>query len=484
MNKEHIKTFILILLIINSIQLSAQIWFDKNLWPDGYAFLDTVKNVPVIRTVFGTKSAFGEEDVFAGSTKPKRIIVNGGGAREVYPADTEEYDAALRFADDVIDSFKENGAESQSISYEQWQNLFKGKSLYIDLGYTTDGNNLNVLYSAKSSEGKFSQFSSVSGFLITPDSVTNNCTITVCDNSDRSVTEYRFKCDASKLLQYIEESTYAKQQNDTFAFEINLDYSSESSGNVERMVELSPLVLVSVSADEADEKNAIAEPVFKSMSELERFAEKTLPAFGYNPSSLRKTVQNDKTVVYVENNATIRYHFDGTVEYSAVSQKRGLKKSNSVNDCRQAVNDVLKLVREMCDEAGIRKESLNLHLCSDLMDNRENKYDVEFENTFGGTVVNYGNGNAVNAVVDDGYITDFKIHLANFSESENSTPLTPMLSAIDLLYVDYSRDKIAIDDVYKCFDFKAPGEISVKWAFKIKNTDGVVVTEPDMPDRD
>ena len=59
-----------------------------------------------------------------------------------------------------------------------------------------------------------------------------------------------------------------------------------------------------------------------------------------------------------------------------------------------------------------------------------------------------------------------------------------MLSAIDLLYVDYSRDKIVIDDVYKCFDFKAPGEISVKWAFKIKNTDGVVVTEPDMPDRD
>lgn len=468
------------MLIVNSLQLSAQIWFDKNLWPDGYAFLDSFGNIPIIRKLVGGGDSFAKEDIFAASTDPRRIIVNGGGAREVY-CDGENYKTALTYAGDVINSFKENGADAKKISYEQWQNLFKGKSIYIDLGYNADASHLNSLYSASSSQGKFDGISSASGFIITPDSVTNSCSIAVCDNSDKSVTEYTFRHDCSKLIQYIEESTYQKPQNDTFAFEINLDYTSYTSENVEQTVELSPFVLVSVSAENGLEKNIVSESIFKNMSDLEHFAEASLQYFGYTPSLLRKTVQNNKSVVYVENNATISYYFDGTVEYSALSSKRGLRKSTSTNNCSQAVNDVLKLVGELCEEAEIRKDSFNLHLTSNLCDNRENKYTVKFENTFNGTVINYGNGdgNAVSATVDDGYITEFKIHLANFSESDNGTRPPPMLYAIDLLSAESNGGTLIIDDIYKCFDCTNPGEASIKWAFKIKNSDTVKVINVD-----
>lgn len=477
MKKEHIKTFILILLIVNSLQLTVQIWFDSNLWPQGYGFFESVKNSTVIHRIFGGGAAFSEEEVFQNAIKPERIIVNGGGAREVYIINTEDYDAAYSYIADALNSFVINGADVQKISDEQWENLFKGKSMYIDFGYNLDGNSLNFMYGAKPSQGRFDQLSSVSGFVLTPDSVTNSCTVSVRDNSDNSITEYRFKCNSTRLLQFIEESTYGKQQNDMFAFEINLDEQSDGSGGVERMVELSPLALLSVSADLTNENNAVAEPIFKNQTELEHFAEKTLPSFGYTPSSLRKTVQSNGTVVFVENNATISYHPDGTVEYSAVSKKRGLKKSDSVNDCRQAVNDVLKIVRELCEEAEIRSDSLNLHLCSDLVDNRNNKYNVRLNNMFGGIAVNYAAGvnNAVYANVDDGYITDFTMHLANFYESEKTTRIVPVLAAIDSLYADYGKNTMIISDVYKCYDFDSAGEIGVKWAFKVEGSDEVLV---------
>ena len=38
MKLEHIKNFVLFMLITSSIVLTSQIWFNEKLWPDGYNF--------------------------------------------------------------------------------------------------------------------------------------------------------------------------------------------------------------------------------------------------------------------------------------------------------------------------------------------------------------------------------------------------------------------------------------------------------------
>lgn len=480
MKKEHIKSFILILLILNSLQLTLQLWFDSNLWPGGFG---SIANNSVIRTVFpfirGTDSDMDEEKLYIKATQPRRVIVNGGGAREVYIFNSEEYTAALEMAVSIIDAMKETGVTVRTVSYEDWKNLFKGKSLYIDYGFSFDSNSLNKLYGAVSSQGKFEQFTNSSGFIITPDTVTNICTITVLDETDNTVYEHRFSCDGTNLLKFIEDMTYGKQQNDTFAFEINLDTSSDESENVERKVELSPLTLLLISADMTSEKNIVCESIFENAWELEKFAERTLPVFGYNPSSLRKTVQSNGTIVYVENNATIKYYFDGTIEYSAVSKERGLKKSDTASDCNQAINDVLKVVKELWSESGMDGNSLNLHLDSSVIDSKTNRYTVKFNNIYNGIVIDYDNvtPNAVYAEVEDGYITNFKIHLVNISESEETSRIMPVLEAIDKMYAGYGDSKVIIDDVYKCYDIKRDRNVSAKWAFKIRGTDEILVID-------
>ncbi len=482
MKKEHIKSFILILLIVNSIQLSAQIWFDGNLWPGGYSFLDPIKNNAIVRKVFGFDArALDGEEFYQKLTEPKRIIVNGGGAREVYYVGTDGYDIARGYVSETMGAFKSAAVTTRKISYEQWENLFKGKSLYIDFGYDIDVANLNRFYDVASSSGRFDQFGKVSGFIITPEVVTNTCYISLFDEEDGSAYEYSFKCNGTSLLKFIEENTYGKYQNDMFAFEINLDSSYDDSAEIERKVTLSPLALINVSVGNTMEKDIVLQRAFKDRADLERFAEKSLSSFGYSPSSLRKAVQNDGKITYVENNATISYYADGTVEYSAVSSKKGLKKSNTAPNCRQAVNDVLSLVGELCKEAQISADSLNLHLSSDLADNKDNKYTVAFTNMYNGITVNYGSvgGHAVIAEVDNGVITSFRMHIADITDAQSRTSVGPVLAAIDSLYSTYGASKITITDVYKCYDLKAEGEIKPKWAFRVDNSNDVLVVGED-----
>lgn len=482
MRKEHIKSFILILLIINSIQLSAQIWFDSNLWPGGYSFLEPIKNNALVRKILGDDTlALGGEEFYKKLTEPKRIIVNGGGAREVYYVGTNGYDIASGYVGEMMNAFKSSAVTARKISYEQWENLFKGKSLYIDFGYDIDVSNLNRFYDATSSAGRFDQFSQVSGFVITPEVITNTCYISLFDEKDGSAYEYSFKCNGTSLLKFIEDNTYGKYQNDMFAFEINLDSSYDESDEIERNVTLSPLALINVSVGNTRERDIVFERAFKDRADLERFAEKSLSSFGYSPSSLRKAVQNDGKITYVENNATISYYADGTVEYSAVSNKKGLKKSTAAPSCRQAVNDVLSLVGELCKEAQISADSLNLHLSSDLADNKDNKYTVAFTNMYNGITVNYGGagGHAVIAEVDNGVITSFRMHIVNLNNAQSNTSVGPVLAAIDTLYSTYGASKIKITDVYKCYDLKAEGEVKAKWAFRVDNSNEVLVVDGD-----
>lgn len=429
----------------------------------------------------GDNGDLTEEKMYLNATKPRRIIVNGGGAREVYVIDTEDYNNGMEFVTEIINTMKSGNVNVQKISYEQWKNLFKGKSLYIDYGYDFDSANLNVLFDTKSSQGKFEQFSRSGGFIITPDVVTNTCTICFLDSESETVYEHKFTCDGKKLLTFIEEQTYGKHQNDTFAFEINLDISAEQGEKVERKVGLSPLSLLNISPQPLAGTQIKTQGIFKNPAELEKFSEITLPVFGYSPSSLRKTVQNNGTIVYVENNATIKYHFDGTVEYNAVSKEKGMKKSNTTTDCNQAVNDVLKVIKELWTKSELESDFLNLHMDSPLIDNKNNKYTVKFNNIFNGAVVNYQNGgnNVVSAEVEDGYITKFVMHFTNISETDAESQIMPVLSAIDKLYADHGTNKMIIDDVYTCYDIKQNNGIDVGWAFKVRGTNEILVVMND-----
>lgn len=483
MNKERIKSFILILLIVNSINLTFQMWFDSNLWTNGNGFLDGLRKTPVIGDIIsffnkGDEVYLGEQ-LYDKTLKPRRVVVNGGGAREVYLKESEYYNQAMQYVDSLMSGIKSKTVNADSISYDEWKNLFKTKSLYVDYGYKMDSANLSKMYGMSSSDGKFTQASGFSGFIIVPDTVTDTCTICMLNETDNTVARFSFSADVTPFQSFIEQSTYQKQQNDTFAFEINLDILTSAEDEVERKVAFSPITLLTILAE--NEKNEVLQNngAFKNHEEFEAFAERTLNVFGYTASSLRKNVQSNGTISFIENNATIKFYYDGTIEYSAVSKESGLRLSNGNASAYQAVHDVLNVAGTVWENSGIDAKNLDYHLVSDLSDNSTGKYTVKIDNMYNGTAINYSTvtNNAVWAEVDEGYITKLVMHLSDITGTGHSTESAPVLMAIDSVYENYGKSSLVIDDVYRCYDFDESGKGTAKWVFKIRGDEGILVVD-------
>lgn len=481
MNKERIKSFILILLILNSINLTVQMWFDSNLWPGGFGFAENMQGIPVIGRFFGSGDsqsvAYSGEQLYEITTKPRRIIVNGGGAREIFAKESDYYNEAMQYIN-VLLSEPENMVISQ-ITYEEWKNLFKAKSVFVDYGYCMDYASLNRLYGISNSAGQFRQATNFSGFIITPDDVMGTCTLCTLNEADNVVTKFTFDADTQKILKFIENTTYQKQQNDAFSFEINLDTMTTAENEVERQVSFSPMTLLNVSPELERDAVLTAGDIFGSSEELEVFAERMLGVFGHKPSSLRKTVQSDGTITFVENKATIKFYYDGTIEYNAVSKENGMKISNSSANSYQAICDVLGVAAMLWDKSGIEAQNLDYHLASDYTDNKENVYTVNVDNMFEGVVINYNNvtEHAISAKVEDGYITNLVVHLSNISKSEQKREILPVLMAIDTVYASEGSNGMIIDDVYKCYDFDESGKGVTKWVFEVRDRENNLVVD-------
>ena len=483
MTKERIKSFILILLIINSINLTVQMWFDTGFWTSD-EFLDSLRNIPIVRGIAGWFDTGGEE-VFTGqqlydeTMKPRRVVVNGGNAREVYGKKTNSYDEVMAYIDSVIEDMKRTDVSVDQLTYEEWKNLFKAKSLFVDYGYETDYKNLNRMYRMSSSSGKFEQATNFTGFIIVPNELTGKCTLCMLNESDNTVVRHTFSANTEKLQSFIERSTYQKQLNNTFAFEINLDTLTTVEAGVERKVAFSPLTLLNIPA--GSESNVIVQDngAYKSYEDFEVFAEEALNVFGYTASSLRKNVKSDGTITFVENNATITFYYDGTIEYNAVSKENGLRVSNGVKTSYQAVHDVLNVAGMLWEKSKIAKKNLDYQLVSELADNDEGKYTIRFDNMINGTTVNYSNitGNAVMAQVEGGYIIHLVMHISDITETGHKNESAPVLMAIDSVYEGYGKDVMIIDDVYRCYDFDDDGKGIAKWVFKLKDESKILMVD-------
>lgn len=482
MKKERIKSFILILLILNSINLTVQMWFDSGFWTSG-DFLEMLKETPVIGKIVSHFDKEDEPDIgpqlYDKTMKPRRVVINGSGARELYLKESEYYNEAMQYVDVIMSDIKSKDVEIGEMSYEEWKNLFKSKSIYVDYGYEMDFENLNRMYGMSSSSGKFRQASEFTGFIIVPNVADGICEICMLNESNNMVVRHRFSADVAAMYNFIEQSTYQKQQNYTFAFEINLDILTSAEDEVERKVAFSPLTLLTIPMGTESDVVLKNNGTFKSYEEFERFAERTLRIFGYNASSLRKNVKSDGTITFVENNATVSFYYDGTIEYSAVSKENGLRLSNGNATSYQAIHDTLNVTEKLWDEYGINTENLDYQLVSPLSDDKEGKYTVILDNMYKGTTINYSSvtGNAVVAEVEDGYITKLVMHLSNISETDKKTESAPVLMAIDSVYAGYGKESMIIDDLYKCYDFDENGIGTAKWVFKLRDDSNILLID-------
>jgi len=480
LKKEQIKSIILIILIVNCLQLTGQIWLDKKLWPSGYNFFNSVKNSELVSDIkkiipfFNNRNSGQQSSVAA--TMPKKVIVNGGGAREVYYDNQKQYEEVCGLTKDIMSILFKNPPKQSPVSVEQWQGFLKGKSIYVDFGFDIDASSMARYYGV-AWNSNFNQFISTNGLVLSADTVTNEVIICIIDTKTGNSVKYLVNYSGEALIKYIEGLTFGKQQNHAFAFELNLD-RTKGSADVKKKVSFNPLVMLPLSVPDLNAVNIYNPVKNENMSQT---SDKIITAFGYAPSSLRKSITQEGVVSYVENSATVRVYPNGIVEYNAVLADKGIKLQGN-SDPNTVVDNIAKIAKTVWKNAGIAA-ALDVRLKSDLVELKGEKYIIKMDYSVNGIPVitrlegDVSVENAIYAEVQDGYVKNFKMVLRTFSETNQKVASMPVLEAIDKLFATYNKDsgETNIIDIFQCYS--SEGEIISKpqWVVILDKNSQIVI---------
>ena len=87
MKIERLKSILLIILVISSIVLTANKWYSKELWPEGYSFFSSVKNYFSPNKNNSLNTFNPNEEVL----NPAKIIINNQSGHFLFTKSSENY---------------------------------------------------------------------------------------------------------------------------------------------------------------------------------------------------------------------------------------------------------------------------------------------------------------------------------------------------------------------------------------------------------
>ncbi|MBO7209304.1 MAG: hypothetical protein J6V58_06155 [Clostridia bacterium] len=473
MKKETIKNIILTLLIVNCIQLTAQIWLDEKLWPEGYDFFEFTAQFPFFDGIVSMfKNVNGDGEISDATLSPNKVVINGGGARIVSYDGTDTFTSALSLVVPCIEEIASGGSvSSDEITVSQWQSMLRAKSIYINLGFETDGKNVGDIFGQPLSD--LSKVSNADSIIIYPELMLN-CTYVCFKNTDDDYgVRYTLHGHSEQLTEFIKQHTEGQKNDHSFAFELRLDKDSQQDDWGQHLVTFNPDVLLSM--DNTSVSDLVVKDVFADTENLSKRADEILGAFGYKPSQIRKTVSQDGVVTYVENGATVRVSPDGTVEYNAIATDKGIKVADTKAQPSQIVNEVLEIAKTVISAADL-EDTVILKLRTPLNDTPVFSYTANFTRYFNSLPVIYnkkgGTENyTLTAQFENGYIKSFKMILQGLLVSHEQTAPKPILVTIDSFCETYKESEaITVEDILKCYYVENQGTYKTKWCIKYNGT--------------
>ena len=480
MFKERIKSAILILLILNCLQLTGQIWFNKKLWPSGYNFFTSVRNTRFVSALSGYLPFVNKRDIADGTylstVRPSKIVVSSGNAREVYYPGEEKYNSAYLVADDILSLVSATQPVRSAVtSVDEFYTYLQSKSIYLSYGFGIDNDSLSEVFKKSFSSVLPGSFN-VSDILVTSDSLTKEGIVCMLDANVGSVVKFWAEHKGDEITRYIDSVTYTKALNKMFAYELKLDrlLSETVNTSIKQRSLLNSKILLAMESEQLPEIIA-----FNPLNwDTNRF-DNIVSALGCTPSSLRKSVSQDGVASYVENSATIRISPLGIVEYNAVETDKGIPLPTGFAEPYTAMTEVLNIAEGIFEVVNV-EEPPDLHLVYDLKRTDE-EIIIKMNYTFGGIPVisQIKEENVLNAVyarVQNGYITSFKMLLRTFEMTENDSTLMPGINALDKLVTQEGREGVMLEvlDVFKCYGSE-DGQGMAMWGFKIKDSESVVL---------
>ncbi len=454
--KERIKSFVLVLLILLSIGLTSITWIDERLWPDGYSLFVNVKEWPIIRNFFEKSYSMPMENL---SKARKIVIADGSGSSAVFYNGDRIYNDVYSDIEILITAFMNGEVEIKAttlLTKENVRELLNEQIMYTYVNYSVamPGSFFGQLMGVADSEA-FSGLSLVRDFFILPTG-DESLELLAIDSDTENVMRYELNYEKTsglieKFIGYTED--VPPENYCVMALQMNMDISSPSDAVKMKTLLDSFLVLDSASTADSDKAE------IKSINLLEEgIPAEVIKCFSYNPDSLYRYVDSEGTVVYLENDSSLKIHKNGLIEYEATSREHGILLSGGTS-LYESLNSAIRFAGGVYFASSPDGE-FPMNVSRDIRfksaGEMEFLFDYYYDGTQVATIIKAGEEemkHAVEMTVSGGYVTKFRMLLRSYSETGREREFINIYGAIDKIAANYedAEEPVKVEDLFPAY---------------------------------
>lgn len=459
--KERIKTTAIVLLFVNLISLTFNLWLDNGLWREDIN--EMITNLPALSRFFDRSYSIPGERL----SYPRKILINDGSLWIAY-YNTDAVFSAIeartrRFIEDFL---KGEAAESREMTVDEWQKSLESVSIYVEypIAYTTK---MLCAVMGVSDKNAPREIDVIKDFVILPSSEESGILLAVRDAYDNDkVFAYRFDKEkhtlpASDMAIYTE--------NNSGYYEPAFSTALEPEG-----VEIDPMVLFSDSRPE-DAVLTPENPIEDSEKSL-----KVLDSFFNNVNTAGSYSDGEGGIVYVENYSDVHIYSHGLFEYKSVSKDKGVEIAGKYDSYYETVNAAIHFAENLW--GAVSDEPLSVLITSDLTESDGDNIHITMDYYFNGRPVAIslaGSGSieqlnhGIEMDIHDGMIVAYRQLFRRYVPKEKVTLGEDFISALDSFVNTFApRKGTVIKDIYIGYtDRGSFGDIRTCWLAEIKGDD-------------
>lgn len=424
--KERIKSIALVALVFVNVILGSKILSSKKLWSNsGYNFFSVLQN-PVVDFVRNIKNKLSDAEVAETHLEqPAMIIINTGyqTSRLALNRADEEFENLSPIIDEFLFAAFSKPQNFSEVAESEFYSALTAKSVYLHYPVSYDSTFFAYLLGIASAD--FSQsFSQLCNIVIAADGA-----VLVEDFATGGI--YRCMTDVS-TLQLNEIIDLHTQDNESGANVINysFDLGFDKAFGTQKTI-IAPMIPIYSSELELSFIHA-KNPLLKSdLSLNEMEISNILQVFNMNPNILRRYTEADGTIVFVENNATLKISLNGAVNYSSTDGIL-LTKSNYMVQL-DAVSAVADFVDKVNTAAGSNSAmQLSSPLTSSELSDEE--LEISLDYIANGMPVKLDDPihkNAVTLTIENGRLKSYSQLLRSYTTTDTKTIVPNYILALD-----------------------------------------------------
>ncbi|MGE4284152.1 MAG: hypothetical protein AB7G87_10575 [Clostridia bacterium] len=478
MKRDKIKTLILVLLVANSLFLTSQIWFSKELWSQDYNFFANWRDnivIDSIRQVMPWMAKEGQENIRLqdNSYMPQRIVVNYGNNRAIHVNGNNIYNDYLEEVSKMLEMLFKGEQElryRQIESKDEWLDALKQKSIYIDLRAPYRTRHIGQFFGLKETPLS-NHLKELKELIILPGEPTSGDIICyIKNNQDGSVFKYYLKYDKSNIHQLLQKYASSVSASYRFSFELGFDKKQNSK------LQVDSFVLFPFSKQQASALKG-TNPI-----DMENDIKDILRVFKYSTNNLRKYTELDDTVVYVENDSTLKIHPNGLIEYDAIQEDKGLllsrflsSEENALPPFRQSVGMAVNLMNSIQGADYIQLSSATED------SSKPGSYKFTFNYFYEGLPVrmkldNIKLNDAVSVEIINGRLKSYHHYVRSYQPVKNVGIDAPVPYVLDNIFklINNSQNEIKITDLFLDYEEHGTEEIlEPQWGIKIEGNKNI-----------